>query len=96
MDTNSDGTLTADDDAYAPYYPGDDYVDQTGMSLYYKGPGFQNINEAQPGGFCANLLEGSDPFYAQAYTPFYSTYCDEVERVCQLSKYVLPLVIEGV
>lgn len=78
---------TAADDAYAPYYPGDDLVDQAGMSVYYKGPGFQNENEAQPGGFCANLLEGHDPFYNQEYTPFYATYCEEPERVCMFCTY---------
>jgi hypothetical protein len=37
LDTNGDGTLTMLDDAYAPYYPGDDAVDWVGMSLYHWG-----------------------------------------------------------
>lgn len=37
LDTTGDGTLTAFDDPYAPYYPGDDAVDWVGMSLYHWG-----------------------------------------------------------
>ncbi|MGP0221952.1 glycoside hydrolase family 26 protein [Paenarthrobacter sp. NCHU4564] len=37
LDTNSDGVLTMLDDAYGPYYPGDDAVDWVGMSLYHWG-----------------------------------------------------------
>jgi hypothetical protein len=37
LDTKSDGVLTAFDDPYAPYYPGDDAVDWVGMSLYHWG-----------------------------------------------------------
>jgi hypothetical protein len=42
LDTNGDGQLTQADDPYAPYYPGDDFVDWIGLSLYYKGPDFVN------------------------------------------------------
>ena len=37
LDTNGDGVLDADDDSYAPYYPGDEAVDWVGMSLYHWG-----------------------------------------------------------
>ncbi|KUG61983.1 hypothetical protein AVL61_02555 [Kocuria rosea subsp. polaris] len=37
LDTDGDGVLTMADDAYAPYYPGDDAVDWVGMSLYHWG-----------------------------------------------------------
>lgn len=36
MDTNGDGALDANDDPFAPYYPGDDVVDWVGISLYSK------------------------------------------------------------
>ncbi|KAJ3086703.1 hypothetical protein HK100_008619, partial [Physocladia obscura] len=35
MDTNGNGAVDPDDDPYTPYYPGDDVVDWTGLSLYY-------------------------------------------------------------
>lgn len=37
MDTDGDGMLTREDDPYAPYWPGDDYVDWVGLSLYHFG-----------------------------------------------------------
>ncbi|KAI9205030.1 glycoside hydrolase superfamily [Polychytrium aggregatum] len=37
MDTNNDGQLTDDDDPYTPFYPGDQYVDWVGISLYHYG-----------------------------------------------------------
>ncbi|KAJ3049910.1 hypothetical protein HK097_009102 [Rhizophlyctis rosea] len=46
LDTNGDGLLTADDDPYSPYYPGDDYVDWVGFSAYHYGsvwPWEQNV-----------------------------------------------------
>lgn len=36
-DTSGDGELDADDDAYAPYYPGDEWVDWVGLSMYRLG-----------------------------------------------------------
>ncbi|KAJ3215551.1 hypothetical protein HDU67_000272 [Dinochytrium kinnereticum] len=35
LDTNRDGRLNADDDPYAPYFPGDDVVDWVGLSIYH-------------------------------------------------------------
>lgn len=37
LDTDDDGSLTMSDDSYAPYYPGDAYVDWAGISLYHWG-----------------------------------------------------------
>lgn len=37
LDTDGDGALTMNDDSYAPYYPGDRYVDWAGISLYHWG-----------------------------------------------------------
>lgn len=37
LDTDGDGKLTMADDTYAPYYPGDEYVDWAGISLYHWG-----------------------------------------------------------
>lgn len=60
LDTNGDGTVTGTDDPYAPYYPGDRYVDWVGMTLYH----FGNVhpwgeNEVpEPGKFAA-LLTGT-------------------------------------
>jgi Glycosyl hydrolase family 26 len=37
LDTDGDGALTMNDDPYGPYYPGDQYVDWVGISLYHWG-----------------------------------------------------------
>ncbi len=37
LDTDGDGELTQSDDPYAPYYPGDDYVDRVGLTVYHFG-----------------------------------------------------------
>ncbi|KNE71597.1 hypothetical protein AMAG_16159 [Allomyces macrogynus ATCC 38327] len=41
MDTNKDGILDHRDDPYTPYYPGDDYVDWIGFSVFHFG---NNLN----------------------------------------------------
>jgi beta-mannanase len=37
LDTNRDGVLNMRDDPYAPYYPGDGYVDWVALTLYHYG-----------------------------------------------------------
>jgi hypothetical protein len=37
LDTNKDGRLTQQDDPYEPYWPGSQYVDWVGLSLYHFG-----------------------------------------------------------
>lgn len=37
LDTNGDGVISMNDDPYAPFYPGDSYVDWVGMSVYHFG-----------------------------------------------------------
>ena len=37
LDTNADGKITIADDPYTPYYPGDDWADWVGFSLYHYG-----------------------------------------------------------
>ena len=37
LDINEDNILNEEDDMYAPYYPGDEYVDWVGLSIYHWG-----------------------------------------------------------
>ncbi|MEX5259316.1 OpgC domain-containing protein [Kocuria sp. CPCC 205263] len=57
LDTTGDGVWDADDDAYSPYYPGDDVVDWVGLTAYHDetrdGPASNAIPEA--GKFAALL-----------------------------------------
>ncbi|WP_258366352.1 MULTISPECIES: glycoside hydrolase family 26 protein [unclassified Curtobacterium] len=56
LDTDGDGALTARDDPYTPYYPGDDVVDWVGLSIYHWGA-------AAPWG--ANVLPEEGKFAAK-------------------------------
>jgi hypothetical protein len=81
LDTDRDGVLTIADDAYAPYYPGDDVVDWVGMSLYHWGSAYPWGENEMPeeGKFAAQLtgtydgLGGDD----RAAPDFYQTYAVE-------------------
>lgn len=43
LDTNNNGNLDAGDDSYQPYYPGDEWVDWVGLSMYRLGQS-QGVN----------------------------------------------------
>lgn len=84
LDTNKDGRLTQADDAYAPYWPGAEYVDWVGISLYHWGtryPWGANV-VPEPGKFVAQLrgtynAGGGD----QRYVPdFYEIYGERMHR----------------
>ena len=78
LDTNHDGRITEADDPYAPYYPGDQYVDWVGITLYHFGdawPWGKNI-VAEPHKFVDQLTghyhgaNGDD----RSVPDFYATY----------------------
>ena len=62
MDTNKNGQIDIGDDPYDPYYPGHEYVDWVGLSVYDYGPGewpWQRNGVAQ-----SRIIEDSvDAFY---------------------------------
>ncbi|MFE7629595.1 OpgC domain-containing protein [Kocuria sp. NPDC057446] len=74
LDTTGDGSWDSADDAYGPYYPGDDVVDWVGLSIYHdetrNGPARNTV--PPPGRFAALLgpAAGTGPpddadFYAR-------------------------------
>ncbi|OBF19445.1 glycosyl hydrolase [Mycobacterium sp. ACS4331] len=60
LDTDRDGALTMADDPYGPYYPGDEYVDWVGISLYHWGNQrpWGNNEITEPGKF-VDMLTGN-------------------------------------
>ena len=48
LDTDGNGTVDDGDDPYAPYFPGDRYVDWVGLSLYHYGDRQDFGNNAAP------------------------------------------------
>ena len=61
LDTNRDGKIDSEDNAYTPYYPGDDNVDIISTSVYNfgsmgaEGNGYNMVPEV---GTIENFLDG--------------------------------------
>lgn len=72
LDTDRDGIVSMADDAYSPYYPGDEYVDWVGMSLYHWGA-------SHPWG--ENTLPEEGKFAAQLTGNYRGTAGDETAVV---------------
>jgi hypothetical protein len=72
LDTDGDGALAVGDDPYAPYYPGDAYVDWVGLTLFYWGNSYPwGENEVPNPDTFVNQLRG----YGDTGVPdFYDTY----------------------
>ncbi|KAI9346773.1 glycoside hydrolase superfamily [Zopfochytrium polystomum] len=64
VDTNHDGVLNSLDDPYTPFFPGADYVDWFGLSLYYYP--FDETNPAVPNNYFNDYLTGSGDNVARA------------------------------
>lgn len=88
LDTDGDGTLTYNDSPFSPYYPGDEYVDWIGLSVYYKGPNSRNINVNQPDGYCYGALYNYNPNTGNnAADPWYDNYCAAKPHIaCMVSE----------
>lgn len=71
LDTNGDGAWTGSDNAYAPYYPGDDAVDWVGLAAYH---------DDTAGGAAVNSLpragELQDMLTSSGGENFYGTYSE--------------------
>ncbi|KAA1088852.1 hypothetical protein PGTUg99_032464 [Puccinia graminis f. sp. tritici] len=83
LDTDHDGKVSNTDDPFSPYYPGDDQVDWIGLSTYYKGPNFQNINVAQPSGYCSSVMNGTSP---TSTFNWYEMYCTKPGKACMIAE----------
>ncbi|KAI8897269.1 glycoside hydrolase superfamily, partial [Globomyces pollinis-pini] len=63
LDTNGNGRLDNLDDPYTPYYPGDDYVDWVGLSLYHYGDTYPWVQNLMPApGKAEAIMTGQRPF----------------------------------
>ncbi|BGP36250.1 hypothetical protein JCM10449v2_000148 [Rhodotorula kratochvilovae] len=87
LDTNGNGELDSGDDAFSPYYPGDDLVDWIGLSIYYKGIPSDYQNTIQPSGYCASIITGIDPADNSSITPWYEPYCaQKPDKACMFAE----------
>jgi hypothetical protein len=82
LDTTGDGQFTFQDSAFAPYWPGPEYVDWVGLSVYWKGPNSQNINVDTPNGYCHDAVMNVNPNNGQqSADPWYTTYCSNATNI---------------
>ncbi|KAL8286187.1 hypothetical protein RQP46_004675 [Phenoliferia psychrophenolica] len=86
LDTNGDGAFNSEDDAFSPYYPGDDLVDWIGLSLYYKGTDSDVTNAVQETNFCAQAISGTNPNGGANITNWYGSYCNKAGKACMFSE----------
>ncbi|KAJ3010089.1 UNVERIFIED_CONTAM: hypothetical protein HDU68_002333, partial [Siphonaria sp. JEL0065] len=78
LDTNGNGNFDADDDPYLPFYPGDEFVDWVGLSMYtygYQYPWWTN-DIPLPDKFEGMLqgIKSSDPNQDWGRKPFYTYF----------------------
>jgi hypothetical protein len=81
LDTDGNGVWDLDDDAYAPYYPGDEVVDWVGLSAYHDETDEASMRNAvpEPGEFEA-LLGPASSAGAAAEEDFYAAYAAGHDR----------------
>ncbi len=98
LDTNGDGTLTLDE-AYAPYYPGDDVVDWVGLSLYHWGSTYPWGESEVPeeGKFAAQLTGTYNGFGGDDTTAadFYQTYAVDHGKALAIPETAALVVADG-
>ncbi|KAI9335028.1 glycoside hydrolase superfamily, partial [Zopfochytrium polystomum] len=76
LDTDHNNVIDGQDDAYGPYYPGDDHVDWVGLSIYHYGLYYQWTQNVVPlDGYFEAYLTGVSPSVNLTSTqPFYDWF----------------------
>lgn len=86
LDTQADGVFDTGDSPFSPYYPGDEFVDWVGLSVYYKGPNHQNVNVPQNAGYCYGAINNYNPDTGVATADsWYPNYCAAKNKACMVS-----------
>ncbi|KAJ1567943.1 hypothetical protein HK405_004200, partial [Cladochytrium tenue] len=87
LDTNGDGTVDFADDPYSPYWPGADYVDWVGLSVYWKGYAADAYakNADPPANYFEQVLVGG-PYGSNASYNFYKTYSEGYSKPFAMSE----------
>ncbi|KAI9344253.1 glycoside hydrolase superfamily [Obelidium mucronatum] len=78
LDTNKNGVVDFEDDPFTPYWPGDDYVDWVGISMYWKGnPNVSTPprdNSVCPPDYWEQMVQGGGTSGANPKFPFYDMF----------------------
>lgn len=64
LDTNRDGVISSLDDPYMPYYPGDEYVDWVGISIYWYPNEQTGYNVLPPITYYQDMITSTGPSMA--------------------------------
>lgn len=85
LDTNGNGVLDKGDDPYSPYYPGDEFVDWVGISIYNFGLQWPWIDNAiaAPGKF------------EDYYKGFYDKFSKDRKKPCMISEHAAAFHIDS-
>ncbi|KAI9016932.1 hypothetical protein BC832DRAFT_543226 [Gaertneriomyces semiglobifer] len=89
MDTNKDGKFDFYDDPYSPYYPGDNYVDWVGLSMYHGQPPMSSYSfyqmfsgDGRGPNVTSPVSRGSKPFMvAETAATFHLTFLSDQSAV---------------
>jgi hypothetical protein len=77
LDTDGDGSVDEDDDPYAPYWPGEGFVDWVGMSLYHWGTAHPwGENEVPAAGSFDAMITGSPAVGGDSSPDFHADYAE--------------------
>ncbi|KAJ3102993.1 hypothetical protein HDU97_010431 [Phlyctochytrium planicorne] len=83
LDTNQNGFVDQNDDAYGPYYPGDDFVDWVGLSVFNIQSDPKTLQYiAPPADYLSTALQGD---IANPHTNFYSRFSASTAKPMMLS-----------
>ncbi|RKP00207.1 hypothetical protein CXG81DRAFT_13506 [Caulochytrium protostelioides] len=101
LDTNGDGVISNGDDPYLPFYPGDDYVDWVGLSLYwYPAPAgvlSETPNQVTPPNFVADYIRGSggnvNPSLNASVITFYDRFVEGRGKPMMLAESGAPFLV---
>ncbi|KAI9032997.1 glycoside hydrolase superfamily [Hyaloraphidium curvatum] len=81
LDTNKDGVLDNKDDPYTPYWPGAEFVDWVGTSLYWSGGAWPDVvNTPPPAGYVEPTIRGDSARNRDSLQPRYDFYAMFAER----------------
>jgi len=75
LDTNGDGNYTIADDPFKPFWPGDDYVDWVGLSIYHYGFTYPWVNNTLPPLGRARDMIAGNALLGNKFPSVYEYYC---------------------
>ncbi|KAJ3052633.1 hypothetical protein HK097_005944 [Rhizophlyctis rosea] len=84
LDTDGDKNLTAKDEPYAPYWPGDQYVDWVGLAIYHRGKAWPWVENSIPNiTYVSDIITGAN---LPSLSNFYKTYVNDKKKPMMIAE----------